>query len=178
MKKKAKRNKKYNPRKYLDLVVRDKVKNFAIAMVLGETKYCTLIDYKTGEELNVTVDVAESVEKGCFNWYYECSVVCRDQNGKEYVVSEPHYFQSRYRQSDERLNKYLNEVHVAFKENKTHFILSRWPGSLFQLWMKRKTLTSRPLARFTKTLVRSITYQRGRTNSLRRRKWRDQIQIS
>ena len=52
MKKKAKRNKKYNPRKYLDLVVRDRVKNFAIAMVLGGTKYCTLIDYKTGEELN------------------------------------------------------------------------------------------------------------------------------
>ncbi len=97
-------------------------------MVLGETKYCTLIDYKTGEELNVTVDVAESVEKGCFNWYYECSVVCRDQNGKEYVVSEPHYFQSRYRQSDERLNKYLNDVHVAFKEkqNPLHIITMAW----------------------------------------------------
>ena len=128
MKKKAKRNKKYNPRKYLDLVVRDRVKNFAIAMVLGETKYCTLIDYKTGEELNVTVDVAESVEQGCFNWYYECSVVCRDQTGKEYVVSEPHYFQSRYRQSDKRLNKYLNQVHAVFKEkqNPLHVITMAW----------------------------------------------------
>lgn len=128
MKKKAKRNKKYNPRKYQEIVVREKIKNFAIAMVLGESKYCTLIDYKTCKEINVSQDVAESVAKGCFNWYYECSVVCRDQTGKEYVVSEPHYFKSRYRQSDQRLNDYLNEAHVAFKEkqNPLHVVTMAW----------------------------------------------------
>ena len=128
MKKKAKRNKKYNPRKYQEVLVRGKIKNFAIAMVLGESKYCTLIDYKTCKEINVSQDVAESVANGCFNWYYECSVVCRDQTGKEYVVSEPHYFKSRYRQSDKRLNDYLIEAHVAFKEkqNPLHVVTMAW----------------------------------------------------
>ena len=128
MTKKAKRNKKYNPLKAQMLSAERTIKDFAIAMVLGETKFCTLIDYKTCKELNVSRAVADSVAEGCWNWYYECSVVCRSQTGEEYINSESHYFQSRYRQSDKRLNKYLNKVHAELKkkQNPLHVVTLAW----------------------------------------------------
>lgn len=110
------------------MIGRTALKNLCIAMVLGEAKYCTVMNFKSCNEVKVSKEIAGLIANIPWQWYIECSVVCRDQHGEEYVVSEPVYCQSAYRQSDPRLNDFLNTHHKAFlaKQNPLHVVTLAW----------------------------------------------------
>jgi hypothetical protein len=110
------------------MIARTALKNLCIAMVLGEAKYCTVMNFKSVNEVKVSQEIAGLIANLPHKWYFECSVVCRDQTGEEYVVSEPVYCESAYRQSDPRLNEFLNKHHKAFlaKQNPMHVITLAW----------------------------------------------------
>lgn len=116
------------PIKRKQMIARTALKNLCIAMVLGEAKYCTVMNYKSCNEVKVSQQVAELIAGLPWKWYIECSVICRDQSGKEYIVSEPVYCDSAYRQSDPRLSTFLNEHHIALykKQNPLHVITLAW----------------------------------------------------
>ena len=75
------------PIKRKQMIARTALKNLCIAMVLGEAKYCTVMNYKSCNEVKVSQQVAELIAGLPWKWYFECSVVCREQQGKEYIVS-------------------------------------------------------------------------------------------
>jgi hypothetical protein len=110
------------------MIARTALKNLCIAMVLGESKHCTVMNYKSCNEITVSRQVADLIAGLPWKWQIECSVVCRDQQGKEYVVSETVHCESAYRQSDPRLNDFLNVHHKAFleKQNPLHVITLAW----------------------------------------------------
>ena len=116
------------PIKRKQMIARTALKNLCIAMVLGEAKYCTVMNYKSCNEVKVSQQVAELIAGLPWKWYFECSVVCRDQQGNEYIVSETVHCESAYRQSDPRLNEFLNTHHKAFlaKQNNLHVITLAW----------------------------------------------------
>ena len=116
------------PIKRKQMIARTALKNLCIAMVLGEAKYCTVMNYKSCNEVKVSQQVAELIAGLPWKWYFECSVICRDQNGKEYIVSETVHCESAYRQSDPRLNDFLNTHHKAFlaKQNHLHVVTLAW----------------------------------------------------
>lgn len=111
-----------------ELIARAISKDLAIAMVLGSTKYCTVVNLKTGREVKMTRQRADLIVNTPWQWNIECSVICRDQTGKEYVSSEAIQCQSRYRQSDPRLNEFLNTHHRKFlaEQNPMHVITLAW----------------------------------------------------
>lgn len=116
------------PIKRKQMIARTALKNLCIAMVLGEAKYFTVMNYKSCNEVKVSQQVAELIAGLPWKWYFECSVVCRDQQGNEYIVSETVHCESAYRQSDPRLNEFLNKHHKAFleKQNNLHVITLAW----------------------------------------------------
>ena len=122
------KRKRHTSTKRRDLIARASTKDLAIAMVLGSTKYCTVVNIKTGKEIMVDRQRADLIVNTPWQWNIECSVICRKQQGQEYVVSEAIQCQSRYRQSDPRLNDFLNEHHRSFlaKQNPMHVITLAW----------------------------------------------------
>lgn len=128
-KKKNSRGKKFNPNKKLQAEARKKLKNLCVAMVIdGRSDHCEVFNYKTAQKVPASQQLVELIAGLPWKWYIECSVVCRDQSGKEYVVSEPVYCASAYRQSDPRLSDFLNSNHLTFykKQNPLHVITLAW----------------------------------------------------
>lgn len=124
MKRKANSNMK---RKHL--IARAMLKDLCVAMVIdGRSDHCEVFNYKTAQKVPASKQLVELIAGLPWKWYIECSVVCRDQSGKEYVVSEPVYCASAYRQSDPRLSDFLNSNHLAFykKQNPLHVITLAW----------------------------------------------------
>lgn len=115
--------------KRLQLVARRALKNLCIAMVIdGKSEHCEVFNYKTGKRVPVTQQLAHLIARLPWQWYVECSAVCRDQNGKEYTASESVFCQSAYRQNDPRLTDFLNKYHIDFykKQNQLHVITLAW----------------------------------------------------
>jgi len=111
------------------LIARAMLKDLCVAMVMdGKETHCQVFNYKTAKEVPATQVLANTIANLPWQWYIECSVVCRDQQGKEYVVSEPVYCESAYRQNDPRLSAFLNTHHVKFykKQNAMHVITLAW----------------------------------------------------
>lgn len=117
-----------NPLKRKQQIARKVLKDLAVVMVLGKSKYCTVMNLRTLKEVVVQEAVAELITDMAWPWRVECSIACRDQNGVEYVVSEEVHCESAYRQSDPRLNDFLNNHHRAFlaKQNPLHVITLAW----------------------------------------------------
>lgn len=111
------------------LIARAMLKNLCVAMVMdGKETHCQVFNYKVGKRVPVTQQLANLIANLPWEWYIEYSVICRDQSGKEYVVSEPVYCHSAYRQCDPRLSDFLNKNHLAFynKQNPLHVITLAW----------------------------------------------------
>lgn len=111
------------------LIARAMLKNLSVAMVIdGKSEHCEVFNHITNERGPATQQVVELIAGLPWKWYIECSVICRDQSGKEYIVSEPVYCDSAYRQSDPRLSTFLNEHHIALykKQNPLHVITLAW----------------------------------------------------
>ena len=62
------------PIKRKQMIARTALKNLCIAMVLGEAKYCTVMNYKSCNEVKVSQQVAELIAGLPWKWYFECSV--------------------------------------------------------------------------------------------------------
>lgn len=111
------------------LIARAALKNLCIAMVVdGKSEHCEVFNYKTCKRVPVTQQLADLIAHLPWQWYVECSAVCRDQNGKEYTTSESLFCESAYRQNDPRLTDFLNTQHIAFykKQNHLHVITLAW----------------------------------------------------
>lgn len=107
------------------------LKNLCIVMVLGENKYYTVMNHKTLEEVLVTREQADLIANLPWQWDVECSVICRDQSGEEYIPSMGLRCKSHYRYSDPRLNDFLNKYHreLLAKQNDLHVATLAWIAS-------------------------------------------------
>jgi hypothetical protein len=122
------KRKQNNHLKRAQLIGRQILKDKAVVFIQGLTKAATLLDLKTMQTRLATQNEATFIAKYAWKWAFELSVICRDQNGKEYVSSEPLFCSSAYRQGTPELIELLNDEHAKFAKtcNQLHFITLAW----------------------------------------------------
>ena len=118
-KKKAKRNKAYNPKKRLKLLAQSALRGQAIIFVgsAGDSA-CNMVDMRTKEIYAPSKEIAQVVENGRYKWAIYCAVFCRDQLGKNYMQGTSVVSNDEYRQSD--LAEFVESVHTDIVRNQVN----------------------------------------------------------
>lgn len=125
-----KRKKKYNPNKVKRVEAEALLKNIGTYFISGITKTPGCFRIDTGEAIKYGIKTALAVEETTWYWYVDCSVLLREKNLKEKVVSVAYQFSAAYYRSDAAIYKYLNKKHKeligSFGKNKDLIITAAW----------------------------------------------------
>jgi hypothetical protein len=123
------RNKKYDPLKAAGRVSEYLLKRHAIAYLVSLDR-CVLVDCKAMQPVQPSATVARAITDIPHEWAINCSVLCRDQLGKEYLVTQQVACKGRYYHSD--LIDVLNQYHKDLVKtcNKLHVINYGWLATL------------------------------------------------
>lgn len=111
----------------LERLAQIKLKNFAAAFVAGKP-YVEQVNLVTLKPMLANPEIVKLLNGFAYKWQIECSVICRDQAGVEYVVSETVNCVDKYRHSDPDFMRFLNSNHQRLlKEcNPLHIITAAW----------------------------------------------------
>lgn len=123
-----KRNKRYNPKKVVRLIDRMVLKNKVVTYVTGDS-YNNLYCLKQKKLISVDKKIAVALAEQPFEWSILIAVICRDQNGTEYIKSELIASNQKYFQHE--LISFLAEKHQKLIQsvNRTHVIGVGWLAS-------------------------------------------------
>ena len=122
------KRKAHNPAKRYALLARQLFKNTGMAFVAGEDKLCHAFNLKTGKRETFNEVSAMALDAASFKWYVEMSVICRDQQGKEYSNNYSEVLGEYYNHKDPALMAYLDKMHqqALKKANPLHVITVAW----------------------------------------------------
>jgi len=122
---KKRRTKKYDPFRSAGRVSDYLLKRHAIVYLVSLDR-CVMVDCRAMHPVQPSSTTARAITDIPHQWAINCSVLCRDQFGKEYLVTQQVACKGRYYHSD--LIDVLNDNHKALVKtcNEQHVINYGW----------------------------------------------------
>lgn len=139
----AKRNKKYNPKKYKQLNLERLLRPYLVCFLVGKyDEYCVLYDKDTHQIIkNPPPSIAFAIAKNPFKWIMHLGVFGRKENGQEYMECQV-LGSSNYYYQHELISTY-NEYHTDMmkKFNKKRMLTAGWIGSTSGVELTEEQMT-------------------------------------
>lgn len=115
-----------NPKKRMASLASSALRNQAVMFTGGDDGKCSLVDLNTNHVYKPIITIVEALENLPFQWSVLICVLCRGNDGKNYMQSEAYIWGKKYRQKE--LSFDLNQEHgrLIKSSNPSHLVNICW----------------------------------------------------